>query len=67
MDKTNHKPNFVLYSHVPWGSSSCCMDMRNQDNAAEFAGTMDSTAAEGLQSLLPLAETDRPEITEMQK
>lgn len=43
------------------------MDMCNQDNAAEFAGTMDSTAAEWLQSLLPLAETDRPEITDTQK
>lgn len=31
--------------NVPWGSSNC-RDTSIQDNVAEFAGTMDSTAAE---------------------
>lgn len=54
---------FPLYSQVPFGSSSC-RGMCIQDNAAEFAGTMDSTAAaEEQQSHQLLPETGLPKIT----
>lgn len=53
----------------PLGSSSY-KGMCIQDNAAEFAGTTDSTAAaaaEWQQSQSLLAETDQPEMRTMHK
>lgn len=59
-----------LYLLDPWDSSNY-KGMHIQDNAAESAGTMDSTvaaaAAEEQQSLSPMFETDRPRQTSIQK
>lgn len=59
-----------LYLLDPWDSSNY-KGMHIQDNAAESAGTMDSTvaaaAAEEQQSLSPMSETDRPRQTRIQK
>lgn len=49
-----------LYLLDPWDSSNY-KGMHIQDNAAESAGTMDSTvAAEEQRSLSPMSETDWP-------
>lgn len=37
--------NSVFYLLVPLGSSNCSGGTSTQDNSAEFAGTMNSTAA----------------------
>lgn len=57
-----------LYLLDPWDSSNY-RGMCIQDNAADFAGTMDSTvaAAEEPQSLSLLSETDWPRQTSIQK
>lgn len=55
---------FVLYLQQPWDNNSC-RGMCNPDNAAELAGTMDSTGVAGQQNLSLLSETDWPGGTEI--